>query len=66
MVYFKYFGGKSFIQTPLPLLAILFLLIGVISIFMGLLAQINMMTYYESQGRKSYQIAYTRNLEHLS
>jgi ABC-type bacteriocin/lantibiotic exporter with double-glycine peptidase domain len=66
MVFFKYFGGKSFIQTPLPLLAILFLLIGVISIFMGLLAQINMMTYYESQGRKSYQIAYTRNLEHLS
>ncbi len=66
MIYFKYFGGKSFIQTPLPLLAILFLLIGVISIFMGLLAQINMMTYYESQGRKSYQIAYTRNLEHLS
>ncbi len=63
MVYFKYFGGKSFIQTPLPLLAVLFLLIGFISIFMGFLAQIAMMTYYESQGRKSYIIAYTRNLE---
>lgn len=63
MLYFKYFGGKSFIQTPLPLVTILFLLIGIISIFMGLLAQINMMTYYESQDRKSYQIAYTRNME---
>jgi hypothetical protein len=34
--------------------------------FYGTSGQINMMTYYESQGRKSYQIAYTRNLEHLS
>ena len=66
MVYFKYFGGKSFIQTPLPLVTILFLLIGVISIFMGLLAQVNMMTYYESQNRKSYNIAYTRNMEQVS
>jgi glycosyltransferase involved in cell wall biosynthesis len=63
MLYYKYFGGKSFIQTPLPLLAILFMLIGFISIFMGFLAQITMMTYYESQNRKSYLIAYTRNLE---
>ena len=63
MLYYKYFGNKSFIQTPLPLLAVLFLLIGFISIFMGFLAQITMMTYYESQGRKSYLIAYTRNLE---
>jgi glycosyltransferase involved in cell wall biosynthesis len=63
MLYFKYFGEKTFIQTPLPLLTVLFFLIGVISIFMGFLAQIIMMTYYESQDRKSYIIAATRNLE---
>ncbi len=63
MLYYKYFGEKSFIQTPLPQLAVLFLLIGFISIFMGFLAQITMMTYYESQNRKPYLIAYTRNLE---
>jgi glycosyltransferase involved in cell wall biosynthesis len=63
MLYYKYFGGKSFIQTPLPLLTVLFMLIGFISIFMGFLAQITMMTYYESQNRKPYLIAYTRNLE---
>ncbi|MBN1307861.1 MAG: glycosyltransferase family 2 protein [Chitinispirillaceae bacterium] len=63
MIYFKYFGGKSFIQTPLPLLTALFLLIGFISIFMGFLAQITMMTYYESQDRPPYLVAYTRNLE---
>lgn len=63
MIYYKYFGGKSFIETPLPLLAILFVLIGILSIFMGFIAQMTMMTYYESQHRAAYSIAYTRNLE---
>ena len=56
MIYFKYWGGKSFIQTPLPELVILFIMIGIISIFMGFLAEILMRTYYESQDKKSYQI----------
>jgi glycosyltransferase involved in cell wall biosynthesis len=63
MLYYKYFGGKSFIQTPLPLLTVLFMLIGFISIFMGFLAQITMMTYYESQDRTPALLAETRNLE---
>lgn len=63
MLYYKYFGEKSFIETPLPFLAILFFLVGIIALFMGLLAQISMMTYYESQNRSSYFIAYTRNME---
>jgi glycosyltransferase involved in cell wall biosynthesis len=63
MVYFKYWGSKSFIQTPLPLLTILFFLIGIMSIFMGFIAHMIMMTYYEAQGRKSYTIATIRNLE---
>jgi glycosyltransferase involved in cell wall biosynthesis len=64
MLYYKYFGDKTFIETPLPLLTVLFFLIGILSIFMGFLAQINMMTYYECQNRKPYMIAYSRNLEH--
>ncbi|HEX2957327.1 MAG TPA: glycosyltransferase family 2 protein [Chitinispirillaceae bacterium] len=63
MLYYKYYGGKSFIETPLPLLATLFVLIGSLSIFMGFIAQMTMMTYYESQHRASYSVAYTRNLE---
>jgi glycosyltransferase involved in cell wall biosynthesis len=63
MLYYKYFGNKTFIETPLPQLAVLFFLIGFIAIFMGFIAQVNMMTYYESQDRKPYMIAYTRNLE---
>ena len=54
MLYFKFYGDKSFIETPLPQLVILFILVGVISFFMGLLAEILMRTYYESQDRKSY------------
>ena len=54
MLYFKFFGEKSFTETPLPQLVILFILIGVISLFMGFIAEILMRTYYESQDRKSY------------
>jgi len=56
MSYFKFWGGKSFIQTPLPQLVVLFAMIGILSLFMGFLAEILMRTYYESQDKKSYQI----------
>jgi len=56
MIYLKYWGGKSFIQTPLPQLVILFVMIGILSMFMGFLAEILMRTYYESQDKISYTI----------
>jgi len=56
MIYFKYWGGKSFIQTPLPQLVILFIMIGILSMFMGFLAEILMRTYYEAQNKVSYTI----------
>jgi len=56
MVYYKFWGGKSFIQTPLPQLVILFLMIAILSLFMGFLAEILMRTYFESQNRASYTI----------
>ena len=56
MMFFKFWGGKSFIQTPLPQLAILFAMVGVLSFFMGFLAEILMRTYFESQDKKTYQI----------
>jgi glycosyltransferase involved in cell wall biosynthesis len=63
MIYFKYWGGKTFIQTPLPLLTVLFLLMGVMSLFIGLVAELLMRTYYESQHKSVYLIASTRNIE---
>jgi glycosyltransferase involved in cell wall biosynthesis len=56
MVYYKIWGGKSFIETPLPILTVFFLLIGVTSIFIGFLAEILMRTYYESQKKRPYSI----------
>jgi glycosyltransferase involved in cell wall biosynthesis len=46
--------GKDFVETPLPLLVVLFFLAGILSILMGLLAEMVMRTYYESQGKSAY------------
>jgi glycosyltransferase involved in cell wall biosynthesis len=63
MVYFKYWGGKTFVETPLPQLVILFFLMGFMSLLMGLLAEIQMRTYYESQDKPVYLVRHTRNLD---
>ena len=55
-VYLKFFKATSFILTPLPLLCVLLLMLGVISILMGFLAEILTRTYYESQKKPTYQI----------
>jgi glycosyltransferase involved in cell wall biosynthesis len=55
-LYLKFVKGVSFILTPLPLLCVLLLTLGFLSILMGLLAEILTRTYYESQGKPTYQI----------
>ena len=56
MIYYKYWNGDSFIQTPLPQLIVIFVMTGMLSLFMGFLAEILMRTYFESQNKKSYRI----------
>jgi glycosyltransferase involved in cell wall biosynthesis len=58
-VYLKLFKEVSFILTPLPLLSVLLLVLGFLSILMGFLAEILIRTYYESQGKPTYQIKET-------
>lgn len=55
-IYLKIFKGISFILTPLPLLCVLLLMLGSLSILMGFLAEILTRTYYESQGKPIYHI----------
>ena len=55
-LYLKFFQGTSFILTPLPLLCVLLMVLGSLSILMGFLAEILTRTYYESQGKPTYQI----------
>jgi glycosyltransferase involved in cell wall biosynthesis len=67
MLYFKYLypvlfhdKGKSFVETPLPLLAVMFFLGGVQAILMGVLAEMIMRTYYESQSKTTYLLGEVR------
>ena len=59
MVWFKFWGGKDFVATPLPALAIMFFLIGCLSVLMGLLAEVVMRTYYESSNARTYLVRET-------
>lgn len=61
-LYLKFFENTSFISTPLPLLVVLSFITGVMSILMGLIAEIIMRTYYESQGKQVYLVRDTINL----
>jgi len=54
---YKLLGLKDFVQTPLPLLGVLFALVGILSILMGLLAELVVRTYYESQNKRPYLVA---------
>ena len=52
----KLFSGTSFILTPLPLLAVFLCATGIVSILMGLLAEMLNRTYHESQGKSVYKV----------
>jgi glycosyltransferase involved in cell wall biosynthesis len=59
MIWFKFWGGKTFVETPLPLLVVMFFLIGGISILMGVLAEIAMRTYHEASNVSTYLVRET-------
>lgn len=61
-LYYKFWGGKTFIETPLPLLWATMFFTGVLCMLLGLLAEIGVRTYHESQGKRTYKIASTVNL----
>lgn len=56
-IYYKYFGNKSFIETPLPLLFVMAVITGAMCFLMGLLAELLVRTYYESQNKTTYDIS---------
>jgi glycosyltransferase involved in cell wall biosynthesis len=56
MIALKLFQHISMISTPLPLVTVMAVLTGVSSILMGLLAEIMVRTYFESQHRTNYRI----------
>lgn len=58
-VLLRLFNVVDFIETPLPILATLLILVGVQLMLFGVLAEILMRTYYESQDKRPYTIAET-------
>ena len=63
MFYFKYYGSKTFVETPLPSLIVLFLLIGFQSILIGIVAELTIRTYYELGHKTTYIIKSTKNMK---
>lgn len=54
--------GWFYTSTPLPILVTFTFMIGVICLLMGLLAEMIMRTFYESQGKTIYLVKGTRNV----
>ena len=56
MLYLKAFEHLSMIQTPMPLLSVVAFMMAVMSICTGLIAEIVVRTYFESQGKSIYHV----------
>jgi glycosyltransferase involved in cell wall biosynthesis len=54
--YYKLTGQKDYIETPLPVVVALFVILAVLLILIGLLAEMIMRTYHQSKGKKIYSI----------
>lgn len=55
-VFLKLFHKADFVQTPLPILAIVMFAVGIQFLLMGLLAEMLVRTYHESQAKSIYAI----------
>jgi dolichol-phosphate mannosyltransferase len=63
MLYLKFVEGVYMIQTPLPVLSAMLFVLAVVVLLMGMLAEIMVRTYFESQGRLPYHIRSTINFD---
>lgn len=63
MLYLKFVEDISMILTPLPLLSVTTFLLGIMSILMGLLAEMIVRTYFESQQKSTYLVRKTLNCD---
>ncbi|MEP7148901.1 MAG: glycosyltransferase family 2 protein [Acidobacteriota bacterium] len=55
-IFLKLYSGTSFILTPLPIIAVVMLAISVQFFLMGLLAELLVRTYHESQDKAIYAV----------
>ena len=62
-LYFKITGQKDLVETPLPTIASMFFMVSVLMVLMGVMAEMLMRTYYESQNRFPFAIKEKVNFE---
>ena len=58
-VFYKLATGdlhKDFVETPLPIVAATLALVGLLATLQGIIAEVLMRTYFESQGRRPYRV----------
>ena len=55
-VFLKIFHRADFVQTPLPILSVVMFAVGVQFVLMGLLAEMLVRTYHESQAKRIYAV----------
>lgn len=63
MVFLKIWASIDMIQTPLPVLSAMLFLLSIMTFLMGLIAEILVRTYFESQGRVPYSVRDTVNFD---
>ncbi len=62
MFFLKLTHRADFVQTPLPMLTAMFLIVGVLMVLMGILAELIVRTYFESQGKSTFTVREKLNL----
>ena len=55
-IFLKFFHKADFVQTPLPILAVVMFAVGIQFLLMGLLAEMLVRTYHESQEKSIYAV----------
>jgi len=61
--YFKITGQKDLVETPLPVFFVMFSTVGILMILLGIVAEMLMRTYYESQHKLPFSIKQRINLD---
>ena len=56
MLYLKFFEDISMIQTPLPMVVVMTFIAGFLSFLIGLLAEMVVRVYFESQNKPTYSV----------
>lgn len=60
-VFLKMIHSRDFVETPLPIFSALFIIVGVVLVAMGVISEMIMRVYYESQGKTPYNVRETIN-----